>query len=128
MKRRIAMAAAALLVAATSLAAAAGGSPAKPVFRIDNAKATAERGKLVIEANGAVRTGGWENPRLRIERSKTSDEMIIVFVAIPPAPKSMVVQAILPVKAKVTVPMPAAAITEVRIAGETNSVVTKIVR
>jgi len=131
MKRRIASAVCALLVAGASLAAASSISPAKPVFRVDTATAKADPRtprQLVVEAQGAVRSGGWENARLRVKTSQKANTMMIVFVAIPPAPHAMVVQAVLPVKATVTVPMPDKGITEVQIAGETNTVTAKILR
>jgi hypothetical protein len=131
MKRRIASAVGALLVAGASLAAASSVNPPKPVYRVDSVSAAAAPGapnRLVIQAQGAVRSGGWENAKLRVRTATKANTMIIVFVAIPPAPNAIVVQAVLPVKATVTVPMPKATVTTVQIAGETNSVSAKILR
>jgi hypothetical protein len=127
MKRRIASAVAALLVAGVSAASA--GSAAAPVYKIDSVTAVQKPHELVIEAKGAVRTGGWEKPKLRVEQWPDTNTMVVVFVAIPPPPQKMVVQAILPVHAKLTVPLKEnAEVTEVRVAGETNSITTKIAR
>ncbi len=133
MKRQIASAIVALLVAGATLAAASSVSSPKPVFRVDSASAAAQPGspnRLVIQAQGAVRSGGWENARLRVKEipSNKPNTLIIVFVAIPPKPSEMVVQSVLPVQATVTVPMPKASITEVQIAGETNTITAKILR
>jgi hypothetical protein len=133
MKRRKAMALAALLVAGISTSATSGADAAKPVFKVDTVVATAEAGaphKLVIQAKGAVRSGGWEKPKLRVKEIVVPKpgEMIIVFVAIPPPPKTMVVQAVLPVQATITVPMPKDNVTTVKVSSETNSVSAKILR
>ena len=132
MKRRNTLAVAALLVAGIS-SSATSGDAARPIYKIDSVTASPEGPhKLVIDVKGAVRTGGWDNPHLRVKEVKETatpqPQMIVVFVAIPPAPKSMVVQAILPVQATVTVPMPKQPIKIVKVAGETNSVTAKIAR
>lgn len=131
MKRRNALALAALLVAGVASSATSGVVAAQPVYKVDSVSASVPKGtnKLVVNATGAVRSGGWEKPRLKVkEVSAPDDTMIIVFVALPPPPKSMVVQAVLPVQATVTVPMPNHKITTVKVATETNSVVAKISR
>src|SRR6185503_5711949 len=103
------LAIAALLVAGVASSATSGDvASAQPVYKVDSVSASVPKGtnKLVVNASGAVRTGGWEKPRLKVkEVSAPDDTMIIVFVALPPPPKSTVVQAVLPVQATVTVPM-----------------------
>ncbi len=129
MERLMAAAVAVLLVAVT--AAAAGPNSAIPVLRVDSASAAPAPGaprKLVIEAEGAVRSGGWAHPQLWVKLSAEKDILYLEFVARPPSPRAAVVQATVPVKAMVTVPMPGPSIKEIRIAGETNTVVAKILR
>jgi hypothetical protein len=131
MKRRNALVLSALLVAGLATSATSGVVAAQPVYKVDSVSASVVKGsnQLVIQAKGAVRSGGWENPRLKVKAfSAPDDAMIIVFVALPPPPKSVVVQAILPVQARVTVPVPSRKIISVRVAGETNSVSAKITR
>jgi len=133
MKRRLASAALALLVAGIPLSAASGVDAAQPVFKVDSVTVSIAKdqpNKLIINAKGAVRTGGWEKPRLKVKEVSIpeSDTMVVVFVAIPPAPKATVVQAILPVQATVIVTMPKSPVTKIKVAGETNSVSAKIVR
>lgn len=133
MKRCNALVFAALLVAGLSTSATSRADAAQPVFKIDSVTASVAAGaphKLVINAKGAVRTGGWENPRLRVKQITVpeSDTMTVIFVALPPPPTSMVVEAILPVQATITVPMPKGHITTVKVASETNSVSAKIGR
>jgi hypothetical protein len=131
MKRRNAPILAALLVAGVTTSATSGEVAAQPVYKVDSVSASVAKGtsRLVIQARGAVRTGGWENARLKVkELSTPQDTMVVVFVALPPPPRSMVVQAVLPVRASVTVPMPNPRIKSVRVAAETNSVTAKIAR
>ena len=47
-------------------AASAAAAPAKPVYRVDGATATIKHHRLIVRARGAVRTGGWATPRLRV--------------------------------------------------------------
>jgi hypothetical protein len=132
MKRRNALALAALLVAGISTSATSGADTAKPIYKVDSVTVSVKPNapnSLVIEAKGAVRTGGWEKPKLRVKEVVTNQsEMVIVFVAIPPSPKSMVVQSVLPVEATVTVPMPKKPIATVKVATETNSVTAHVAR
>ncbi len=131
MKRRNAPLFAALLVAGFSTYATSGADAAKPVLKVDSVTASAVSGapnRLVIHATGAVNSGGWQSPRLRVKIVPESKEMIIVFVAIPPAVKKTVVQAVLPVRATLTVLMPKEQVVSVKVASETNSVSAKIVR
>jgi hypothetical protein len=127
MKRRNALALAAMLVAGVS-SSATSGDAARPVYKIDSVTASPEGAhKLVIDVKGAVRTGGWGSPHLRVkESSAPQPQMIVVFVAIPPPPSTMVVQSVLPVEAKITVPMPKPHVTVVKVAGETNSMTATI--
>jgi hypothetical protein len=131
MKRRNAPVLSALLVAGIATSATSGVVAAQPVYKVDSVSASVAKGsnQLVIQARGAVRTGGWEQPRLRVKEIFTPDDaMVVVFVALPPPRKSVVVQAVLPVQARVTVPVPSRKITSVKVAGETNSVTAKIAR
>lgn len=131
MKRRHAPVLAALLVAGVVTSATSGVATAQPVYKVDSVFASVAKGsnRLVIQAKGAVRTGGWERPRLEVkERNVTDDTMIIVFVALPPPPKSVVVQAVLPVLARVTIAVPSRKIMAVKVAAETNSITARIAR
>ena|ERR1700761_7579516 len=130
MKRRNTLAVAALLVAGIS-SSATSGDAARPIYKIDSVTASPEGPhKLVIDVKGAVRTGGWDSPRLRVKEVKETatpqPQMIVVFVAIPPAPTTNVVQSVLPIEAKITVPMPKPHVTVVKVAGETNSMTATI--
>jgi hypothetical protein len=126
MERRIATVAAALLVAVLPLSAASAGNAAKPIYRVDSVTVKPAAHAISIEAKGAVDSGGWVKPALRVQ-SVTSKTVTIIFVALPPPPTSMVIQAMLPVDAKVKVPLNSG-VTIVKVAAESNSKSLKVVR
>ena len=117
-----------LVVVAAVLPALAG--PAQPIYRVDNASATIVDRHLVITANGAVRTGGWNQPQLRIRLPTTPDgrTLEVTFVARPPAPREAVVQALLPVAALKRARLPNYGTMQVKIITETNTLVVPITR
>lgn len=106
-------------------ASAAGG---KLIYKVDQATAVVEDRKLVITAKGAVRSGGWERPYLRVKSVwvPESDTLVVEFLASPPSSRAMVIQAILPVEATVTAPLPHYGAVQVKIVSETNSVTVPI--
>ncbi len=114
-----------LIVTAAGAAAAA---PAKFVYRVDRATATIEHNRLVITARGAVPTGGWARPVLRVRATsvKEAKTLEVYFMAQPPQPGATVVQAILPVSARVTARLPRDGIADVKIVSQTNSVTVPI--
>ncbi len=82
-------------------ASAAVAAPSQRIFRIDHAKVKIENRRLVIFADGAVRTGGWQKPRLRMHEvaAPETNTLEVEFLATPPQTTQSVAQAILPVKA-----------------------------
>ncbi|MBV9420861.1 MAG: hypothetical protein JO348_13905 [Alphaproteobacteria bacterium] len=121
MRRLLAALAIATLAAATATASAA--AP-QLICKVDKVSAVVERGHLVITASGAVRTGGWTLPRLRWKqvRIPESDTEVYEFIASPPLANAMVIQALLPVTATGTFPLPRYGTTKIKIVAETNSV------
>src|SRR5258707_9546392 len=87
---------AALLFATPALAAE------KRVFRIDSLIATQQDGIILLQAKGAVDTGGWTKPRLHVMHA---DRRILTleFLAPAPPPGLTVLDALLPVMATVQV-------------------------
>ena len=114
-----------LLMLAQSADAAA---PPKLVFRVDHATATISHRHLVITARGAVRSGGWLKPTLRVLEASAPEARTIEvdFVARPPRHGAAVVQAILPATAKLEAGLPRYGAVEVKIVSETNSVTVPI--
>ena len=113
-----------LLLAGTADAAA----PPKMVFRVDRATATISHRHLVITAGGAVRSGGWVKPNLRVVEASAPEAKTIEvnFMARPPRRSAAVVQAILPVSAKLEMGLPRYSAVEVRFVSETNSLTVPI--
>jgi hypothetical protein len=118
------------LVLALSFAAPAQAGEAKLIYRIDSATAKIEKHHLVISAKGAVRTGGWNRPHLRIKEISVPETatLQVIFVAIPPPPSQAVVQALLPVSARKVAKLPRYGAKEIRIVTETNSITVPITR
>ena len=117
------IAAFALLIAAVALAYAAA-PRALLIYKIDRVSVSIEGRKMIVQASGAVKSGGWENPRLRIKAGHVaeSDTLVIEFLATPPAKDAAVIQALLPVSAMLTAPLAPYGTTQVEVVGETNSV------
>lgn len=119
-----------ILVATLSLAAPASAGSARLIYRIDSATARIEKHHLVISAKGAVRTGGWNRPDLRLKEITVPETktLQVIFVAIPPPSKQAVVQALLPVSARKVTKLPRYGAKEIEIVSETNSIVVPITR
>ena len=116
------------LVALTTGVAVA--APAKLVYRIDRAAAMIEHNRLVITARGAVSTGGWANPLLRLREASAREAatLEVEFVATPPRHRAAVAQAILPVSARLAARRPRQGVVQVKVVSQTNSVMVPIAR
>ena len=110
-----------LIALATGVAVAA---PAKLVYRIDRATATIAQSRLVISARGAVSTGGWMKPLLRLREAFGGEAatLEVEFVATPPRHRAAVAQAILPVSARLAARLPRYGVIQVKIVSQTNVV------
>jgi hypothetical protein len=119
-----------ILAAAFLTASQVSAGAVKLVYRVDDATAEIINGHLVILANGAVKSGGWDRAQLRVlEPSAPEAEVLEVeFVARPPAPTEAVVQALLPVATRKVARLPSYATVKVKIIAETNSIVVPINR
>ena len=114
-----------LIALATGAALAA---PAELVYRIDRATATVAHNRLIVTARGAVSTGGWMKPQLRVHESSATEAatLEVEFVATPPRHRAAVAHAILPVGARLTAQPPYYGIVQVKIVSQTNSVMVPI--
>ena len=119
-----------IVVAALSLATPTIAGDAKLIYRIDSATAKIEKHHLVISAQGAVNSGGWNNPHLRMKEIIVPETktLQVIFVAIPPPREKAVVQALLPVSASKIAKLPRYGAKQIRIVAETNSIVVPITR
>ena len=99
------------------------------VYRVDQATAIKDGQYLVVRVKGAVRSGGWENPRLVVRRNAASTRNLEVrFIATPPGNASAVVQSLVPMSASMRTRAPGKPVAAVKIVSETNSVTAQIVR
>jgi hypothetical protein len=77
--------------------------PAQRVYRVDSVTAvTKGHGRtraIDIQAKGAVQSGGWQNARLRLLKND-GHTLTLEFMADPPPPDMVVIQALVPVKAR----------------------------
>jgi len=120
----------ALILALAGLALAGQAYAAsRAVYKIDAVSAVVVHNKLVIKATGAVISGGWEHPRLRVgpQRIPEANTLVVDFMAAPPQHSAMVIQALLPVEATITTSLPHYGTIQVKVVGETNSVVSQII-
>ena len=110
-----------LIAMATGVAVAAS---AKLDYRIDRATATVAHNRLVISARGAVSTGGWMKPLLRLREAFGGEAatLEVEFVATPPRHRAAVAQAILPVSARLAARLPHTGVVQVKIVSQTNVV------
>jgi len=112
------------LAAATATAA-----PAEPklIYKIDKVSAAIVKNRLVVNASGAVNTGGWTLPRLHLLPHKPeADTEVIEFQAQPPLADAVVIQALLPISTTAVFPLPHYGTIQVKVVGETNAVMAPL--
>jgi len=122
----------AILVAGGFLAAAhvgfaAAASP-KPIYKVDSVAASIRDNKLTIIAAGAVSTGGWSKPRLRLKPGHKAEDGTLEyeFIATPPPPDAMVIQALIPVSTTLVTKLPPYGVTQIKVDADTNSAIADI--
>lgn len=94
MSRLVALAIVLLACAALPAAAAE-----KRVYKVDSVIATVKGQRLIIQAKGAVQTGGWKAARLHLIHSGETRTVAVEFLATPPPPGMTVIEALVPVEA-----------------------------
>ena len=108
--------------------AAAPASAQTLVYRVDQATAVIDGNHLVVTAKGAVRTGGWERPRLIVRKAPhASGDIEVAFMATPPRDPATVVQSLLPVSVSMKTHLPKSGVAAVRVVAETNTVTAEII-
>jgi hypothetical protein len=121
----------AMMLAAAPLQAAERPPPVQPrlVARIDSLIATATKGSVVIQARGAVGSGGWRAANLRPLKIIPADvhTIIVEFVAVPPSPNQAVIAGLLPIAANAILPM-RRGIFSVRVVSGSNEITTQILK
>ena len=111
-------------LAAVLLAAGPVSAAEKRVFRIDGLIATQKKGVILLEAKGAVPTGGWTKPRLHVMHGD-GKTLTIEFLATPPPPGMTVIDAVVPVTASVEIKGRA---TSVHVLADENEMTSQVLR
>lgn len=118
----------ALPFALTLASRAADRPPApQPVVRIDSLIATEANGVLVIQAKGAVGSGGWRGAMLKQVKSPDAHIVVVQFLATPPLPGKAVIPGLLPVSASTTIRIRGGIVT-VRALSGSNEITTEILK
>ena len=120
MKSSLAFALAYVLLLGVSPALAA----EKRVLRIDGLIVSQKRGVILLQAKGAVQTGGWTKPRLHVMRAD-GRTLTVEFLASPPPPTMTVIDALVPVSAEARVKGRAAS---VRVLADQNEITSQVLR
>ena len=89
----------AIFAVASALCAVPAEAAEKRVYKVDSVIATVKGQKLIIQAKGAVQTGGWKGARLHVIHSAEPKSMTVEFLATPPPPGMAVIEALVPVEA-----------------------------
>ena len=113
-----------LFLAAITLATAPTSAAEKRVFRIDGLIATQKKGVIVLEAKGAVPTGGWTKPRLHVMHAD-GKTLTVEFLATPPPPGMTVIDAVVPVTATIEIKGKA---TSVHVLADENEMTSQVLR
>ena len=114
----------AALLAALLLATAPVSAAEKRVFRIDGLIATQKKGVILLEAKGAVPTGGWTKPRLHLVHGD-GHNLTVEFLATPPPPGMTVIDAVVPLTASAEIKAKA---TSVHVLADENEMTSQVLR
>lgn len=120
----------AVLLALPVCAMAAPAAPEKPVARIDSLIATLRKGRVVIQATGAVMGGGWAHVTLRpVKPAPPADPhtLVVEFVGLPPPVNEAVIPGLVPVTASLTV-RSRRGMVAVRAVSAANEITTQILK
>ena len=96
----------------------------KRVLRIDGLIVSQKHGVILLQAKGAVQTGGWTKPRLHVMRAD-GRTLTVEFLASPPPPAMTVIDALVPVNAEARVKGRAAS---VRVLADQNEITSQVLR
>jgi hypothetical protein len=129
MKSRAAFVMFALLAAmapAHGAPAHAAATAQKLVYKIDSVIATVRGGHVTIQVKGAVKSGGWKAPRLKLMRSDPHS-IVVSFLASPPRPGAPVIQGLMPIGANLVAPM-RKGVVSVRAVSDANEMTTQLLK
>lgn len=113
-------------LAALALLALPAHAADKRVWRIDSLIASQKGNTVIIQAKGAVQTGGWKAPRLHVIHSdKTA--VTVEFLASPPPAGMTVIEGLVPVEAQARVKLKTRA-PAVRVLADANEMTAQLLR
>ena len=95
------------------------------IYKVDSVVATVKGRVLVIEAKGAVRSGGWRDGRLHRIHASEPGTVAVEFVATPPSPDMTVIEGLVPISASLKLPA-GRKLATVRAVAEANEVTSQI--
>ena len=114
-----------LTLALTTLVCAAPALAAdRRVFRVDSLIATQKDGTILVQAKGAVQTGGWTKAHLHLLHGD-GHTVTLEFLAAAPPPGMTVIDALVPVTASLALKGRAAS---VHVLAEENEITTQVLR
>jgi hypothetical protein len=109
------------------IAALLAASPAladKRVLRIDSLTATQKDGAILVQAKGAVSSGGWTKPHLHLLHGD-GHAVVLEFLATPPPPGMAVIDGLVPVTANLSVKGRA---TSIHVQADENEITSQVVK
>ena len=109
---------AALVAASPALAAD------KRVLRIDSLTASQKDGAILVQAKGAVSSGGWTKPHLHLVRGD-GHTVALEFLAAPPPPGMTVIDGLVPVTATLSIKGRA---TSIHVEAEENEITSQVLK
>jgi hypothetical protein len=92
------------------------------VYKIDSLTASRKNGVITVQAKGAVQTGGWTSPRLKVVHND-AHSVVAEFSANPPPPGMTVIEALVPVEAQARIRSRAAS---VHVEADANEMTTEV--
>ena len=114
----------ALLLSSSAFMASPVWAGEKRVFRIDSLIASQKAGTIELKVKGAVPTGGWSKPRLRVVHND-GKVVTVEFLATPPPSDMTVIDALVPVTAATELKGRA---NSVRVQADQNEVTSQVLR
>ena len=96
----------------------------KRVLRIDSLTASQKDGAILVQAKGAVSSGGWSKPHLHLVRGD-GHTVALEFLAAAPPPGMTVIDGLVPVTASFSVKGRA---TSVRVEAEENEITSQVLK
>ena len=117
-----------LVLSLSTPALAAEKTADKLIYKIDSVIANISHQTVLIQAKGAVPSGGWKGVKLKlVHPSSDPHTSVVEFVAAPPPPGAMVIQGLLPVSATTQARLHKGVVA-VRVVSSANEITTQILK